>query len=248
MILLPFLLYRQVRSRFQFKWRWIPIAVAAGLFTALDHSFWGTSIQLGRVANATLLNNVAPLWVAVFAFLVWKEHLAGRFWMGLLLTLVGAAIVFGNDWLNYPQFSLANLLGLFSSMFYAGYFLLTQHGRRHLDTLTYIWVVDLVAAVFLLVINWILNQPLSGFSSSTWLNFLTAGLVSQVIGYFSLSYALGHLSASLVAPTMIAQPVLTALIAIPLLGESLGLAQWLGGLAVLSGIYLINRNNSAIPE
>jgi drug/metabolite transporter (DMT)-like permease len=37
-----------------------------------------------------------------------------------------------------------------------------------------------------------------------------------------------------------AQPVLTALMAIPLAGEPLLLPQWIGGLIVLSGIYLVN--------
>jgi drug/metabolite transporter (DMT)-like permease len=43
---------------------------------------------------------------------------------------------------------------------------------------------------------------------------------------------------------MIAQPVLTALLAIPLAGEALYPAQWLGGLVVLAGIYLVNRSAS----
>ena len=36
----------------------------------------------------------------------------------------------------------------------------------------------------------------------------------------ALAYALGHLPASIVAPTMVMQPVVTALLAIPLLGET----------------------------
>jgi drug/metabolite transporter (DMT)-like permease len=42
---------------------------------------------------------------------------------------------------------------------------------------------------------------------------------------------------------MIAQLVLTSLLAIPLAGESLSLPQILGGLAVLAGIFLVNQSN-----
>ena len=60
-------------------------------------------------------------------------------------------------------------------------------------------------------------------------------------GYFSIAYALGHLPASVVSPTMVLQPVLTALLAIPLTGENLSPLQWMGGLAaVVGGIYLVN--------
>jgi drug/metabolite transporter (DMT)-like permease len=60
------------------------------------------------------------------------------------------------------------------------------------------------------------------------------------LGYLMSSYALGHLPASVVSVTMIGQPIVTAIIAIPLLGEALGAAQILGGILALTGIYLVN--------
>ena len=86
-----------------------------------------------------------------------------------------------------------------------------------------------------------MGKPLTGYSPQTYLAFLGAGLISQTIGYFSVAYALGHLPAAVVSPTMIAQPVLTALLAIPLVGEALLPAQVMGGVMVLAGIYLVNR-------
>ena len=46
----------------------------------------------------------------------------------------------------------------------------------------------------------------------------------------------------MVSPTLIGQPVVTTLLAIPLLGEALRTEQWLGGLVVLAGIYLVHRS------
>ncbi|RPJ43925.1 MAG: DMT family transporter, partial [Chloroflexi bacterium] len=210
------------------------------LFTALDHGTWSTSIGITRVANATLLNNMAPLWVALFAAMAWREQLRARFWLGLMVTLAGAAVVMSSDLLFSPQQTGGNLLAMGSSLFYAGYFLVTQQGRSRLDALTYVWLVDICAAVGLLGINLALGLPLSGYSSLTWLIFMAAGLISQIGGYFSIAYALGHLPASIVSPTMILQPVLTALLALALAGESLAPLQWMGGLAAVGGIYLVN--------
>ncbi|MCF6278053.1 MAG: DMT family transporter, partial [Anaerolineales bacterium] len=64
---------------------------------------------------------------------------------------------------------------------------------------------------------------------------------SQMFGYVAVSYALGHLPASVVAPTMIGQPIMTTLFAIPLLGEIPRPLQILGGVTALLGIYLVNR-------
>jgi drug/metabolite transporter (DMT)-like permease len=66
-------------------------------------------------------------------------------------------------------------------------------------------------------------------------------LVTQVVGYLAMGYALGHLPASLVSPTMVGQLLATALLAIPLLGEFPSPAQWLGGIGVFAGIVLVHR-------
>lgn len=219
---------------------WLLFPMLGGLFSALDHGVWSTAVQNTRIANAMLLNNIAPLWVALFSALVWRERLVLRFWLGLLVTLAGMAVVVGGDMLLSPELNHGNQLALLSSFFYAGYFLFTRRGRANLDPLTYVWFANLFAAISLLGITQALALPMRGFGAATWLVFLAAALVAQVGGYFALAYALGHLPASVVAITMIAQPVLSALMAIPLTGENLGIGQWMGVLAVLAGIYLVN--------
>lgn len=228
--------------------RWIFLPLLGGLFTALDHATWATAINFTRVANATLMNNLAPLWVALVAFLIWRERLSAGFWLGLVMTIGGAAWVLGSDFLARPQLNQGNLLAVLSSLFYAAYFLTTQRGRARFSTLTYVFLITAVSSLILLAVNLLLGNRLWGYSTPTLLAFLGAGLISQVIGYFSVGYALGHLPASLVSPTMIAQPVLTALMAIPLAGETLLPAQWMGGLIVLSGIYLVNISRQQQKE
>jgi drug/metabolite transporter (DMT)-like permease len=215
-----------------------------GLFSALDQAVWSTSIGLTRVANATLLNNTAPLWVALVALLVFHEKLNRKFWLGLALTLVGAFIVMGNDIVNQPNLSWGDVLALGSGIIYAGYFLAMQRGRENLSPLVYMGLVNTFSCLTLFGVCLIFRQPLTGFPLSTYLVFLGAALISQITGHLSLSYAMGHLSASVVSPTMIAQPVLTAVMAIPLLGENLHLWQWIGGVVVLVGIAIVNKQNT----
>lgn len=73
--------------------------------------------------------------------------------------------------------------------------------------------------------------------------FLSTALVSQLIGYMALAYALGHLPASIVAPTMVLQPVVTAILAIPFLGEIPNIWQGIGGGVALLGIYMVNQSH-----
>jgi drug/metabolite transporter (DMT)-like permease len=100
----------------------------------------------------------------------------------------------------------------------------------------------------LLVVCLAFNKQLTGYPTPVYMAFLGAGLISQTFGYSVIGYALGHLPASVVAPTIVAQPVITSLLAIPLFGESLYAAQWIGGFIVLIGIYLVNVSRKASPE
>jgi len=223
-------------------------AVLGGAALCFDLALWNTSVLYTSAANATLLANTAPLWVAVAAAVFFKEKLSGRFWIGLLLVLSGAAAVLGADFLRDFHLGLGDLMAITAGVFYAGYYLATQAGRRHLASLPYVTAAGVVATVLLLGIVLVLGLPLTGYSVQTIASFAALGLVTQVLGYVSVGYALGHLPASLVAPTMVGQPVMTALLAIPLLGETLMPVQWIGGAAVLLGIVLVHRSHrSALP-
>lgn len=218
-----------------------------GLIVALDHGTLFSAIGFSRIANCTLLNNIAPLWVALFALIVWREKLQKWFWVGLILTLAGAAVILGSDFLAHPQLGFGDSLAFLSSFFYAGYFLLTQSIRKKISALQYIWMVNIVSAFCLFAYNLVVGNPLFGYSPLTWLIFVAAGIFSQAIGYFSVSHALGHLPASIVSPTMVIQIAITSIIAIPLTGEKLAPTQLIGGVVILAGILLINLTQKVKP-
>jgi drug/metabolite transporter (DMT)-like permease len=242
---LPFrrrLLGRQALPR-----REVAIALAGGLFFAGDLVFWNTGVLYGGATNPTLMGNTAPIWVGFGALLFFRERLPAPFWLGLLLAMLGAAVIIGLDLERGLEPGLGTLFGLIAGMFYGAYFLVTQRSRQRLDALTNFWLSAAASTIVLVVAALVLRQPLTGYSGATYLNFLALGLVVQVGGQFAFSYALGYLPASVVSPVGLGQPVATALLAWPLLGERVTPAQALGGLAVLAGVYVVHRSRSRRP-
>lgn len=241
-MLAPFLLARPAEQR---ALRAAPLLfpLMAGAFTALDLALWTTALSFTTAANATLLGNTAPLWVALGTWLILKQKLAPAFWRGLVVTLTGAALIMGADFLLHPRFGIGDLMAAFTGFFYGGYFLFTEKSRAHFTPIAHIWLVGIGASLTLFIVNLLMHNPLSGFDTRTWIVFIATALVSQLIGYMALAYALGHLPASIVAPTMVLQPVVTALLAIPLLGEIPNLWQGIGGTVALIGIYLVNQSH-----
>ena len=240
LLLTPFFI-RDCRAKGNINRQNVIFPVLAGLFTAGDFALWNTSVHYTTAANATLLGNTAPLWVALGAWLLFREKLNGRFWLGLLLALAGATLILGTDFLLHPRLGIGDLMAIGTGMFYGGYFLSTQRSRKHFNPLSHLWLMGVSASFGLLAINLALGNPISGYSSQSWLVFFSTALVSQIIGYFSLTYALGHLPAAVVSPTMIGQPIMTAILAIPLLGEIPTLLQITGGIIALAGIYIVNQ-------
>ncbi|HLF88593.1 MAG TPA: DMT family transporter [Anaerolineales bacterium] len=228
------------------NWRGVCIAFIGGVFFGLDMSLWSTGVTLSGATIPTLLANTAPAWVGLGALILFHERLKWAFWIGLALALMGAVTVLGIDQLDITKFDLGGLFGAGAGVFYAGYFLITQKGRDLLDALSYLWISVVGSTSVLLLVILVRGQPLVGYSVQSYLSFLAFGLVTQVIGWLAINYAQGHLPATIVSPMLLGQPVMTAILAALLLGETLTLWQFSGGVMVLVGVYLAHRSRNGI--
>ncbi|HMB23006.1 MAG TPA: DMT family transporter [Anaerolineales bacterium] len=217
------------------------LTLAGGVFFAIELVLWQVALLVTSAANATLLVNIAPVWVGLGALLVFREKLGSYFWGGLAVAFVGMVFVVSGGSKQLASFNYGDILAIGGSFFYALYLLVTQRVRAGMDTLTFLALSVTSSVVVLLITCLVLGSPLSGFSAQAWMSLAALGLFSHLSGYLAINYALGHLRASSVSVTLLGQPVITALLSIPLLGEWLSIQQIIGGAIVLVGVYLVNR-------
>jgi uncharacterized membrane protein len=133
-----------------------PFPLLAGVFTACDLALWTTSLSYTTASNATLLGNTSPLWVALGAWLILKQKLTPAFWRGLVITLLGAALIMGTDFILHPRFGIGDVMAIFTGFFYGGYFLFTEKSRTTFDPVSHIWFVGIGASFALFIINLVL--------------------------------------------------------------------------------------------
>ena len=216
-------------------------AVIAGVFFAADLALFNSAVMMSSAANATLLGTNAPIFVALGAWLLYRDRPTRRFWMGFALSFAGMIAIVGTDVLRHPQLGVGDAFAVGGAACYAGYLLYVRRSRQSIDALTFSAISGVAAAATLLVICLVIGTPLSGYATQSWWALIGLALVTQVVGHLSVAYALGRLPVSRTSIALLGQAPLTAMLAVPLLGERLTTLQIVGGTLVLAGIFVVNR-------
>ena len=217
------------------------IVAVGALFFALDLAFYNTSILQTTAANATLLGNNTPIVVGLLSWLLFKRRPAWSFWVGLALAVTGALVIVSSDLARHAKFGLGDAMALAAAAFFAVYLIATEQVREHTNTLEFLRLAIVFSAIFMFLFAVLLRVPLGIPDRRSLLALLGLGLVSQLGGYLALTYALGHLPATVTSVSLLSQGPLTAILAALLLGEPLTGPQIVGGTLVLAGVGLANR-------
>lgn len=215
----------------------------AGVFFAGDLACWHWSINFTSVANATLLANFAPVFVALAGFAFFGERFSRMFIIGMAAALAGACMLMGRSFTLSPTNLLGDALGLVTAAFYAGYIVSVGRLRVKFSTATIMAWSGLVTCVALFPVALWSKEDLVPMTLHGWAMLIGLALFSHAGGQSLIAYALAHLSAAFSSVSLLLQPVVAAILAWVILGEALGSYQGLGAVMILVGIYFAHRGS-----
>ena len=224
---------RRWRSLDLRAWRW---PVAAGLFFGLHQLAFMTAVKLTSVTDATLVNTLAPLMVALAAIPLFGERPTVRFWLSTLVAMSGTAIVVLGGSSGASGNVLGMALALLNVVFFTGFFLVSKRSRDDIDVLSFLAGVITVAAVVVSV--WVLA---TGADAGTvepldlWLALAVAA-GPGALGHALATWPLAYLPAGLPPVIRLGQPIIAGLIAWAVLGEPVTVAHLVGGALTLAGV------------
>jgi drug/metabolite transporter (DMT)-like permease len=233
--------YVAIKHRPRFSKRSLLLAAIGGIFFAADLSLYSTSVLNSSAANATVLANNTPIAVGFLSWIFSRKRPNAAFWSGLGIAVSGSVLIVGADMIRHANFGSADLLAVLASGCFGIYLMVTEKLREDFDTAALLAVSLAASTAALLIFNMGAGISLRIPSAGALLALLALAVVCQLLGYFALTFALGHLSASVTSVTLLAQVPLTALLAFWLLGEPLSGAQIVGGILVLLGVWIVNR-------
>jgi len=234
----------------------ILLGVFSGIFLAAHFATWITSLEYTSVASSVVFVGTGPLWVALLSPLLLKEHISERAVIGLTLAVIGGMVIGLADacvWdkeLVCPALKdilqgramWGNFLALMGAWAVTGYLIIGRKLRAGTGLVPYIFLVYGIAAIFLILIMFISGNSPLGYKPQTygWIFLLAA--IPQLIGHTIYNWTLKYMTATLVAMTVLSEPIGSATLAFFILKETPPLMTLAGGVLILVGITLSSRS------
>jgi drug/metabolite transporter (DMT)-like permease len=244
-LLLPLAAVR--RERFP-RGKTLYIGLVSGVALGAHFGFWISSLDYTSVAASVVLVSTQPVFVAILAYLLFGERTSTLSLMGILLALAGTAVIAGDGSVGSAAI-FGNVLALVGAITVAIYVLIGRSSRTGgVGVLPYSIVVYSAAALTLLPVALVFDVRLWGYPGETWFWFGAITLGPQIMGHTVFNWALRYVEASIVSGTILAEPVVSALLAWLILTERPGLPTILGGIVVLAGLFMLLRGYRIKPE
>jgi drug/metabolite transporter (DMT)-like permease len=214
-----------------------PLLLSAA-FLAAHFAFWITSLQHTSVVTAVVLMAAQPLFVAIASPLLLHEPIDRRVWLALAIASSGTAVMAAEDFGEGLGTLAGDLYALLGGMFAACYLIVGRWARPSTSWVRYVGVVYPVTALLLFATTLIAREPLTGYSTKTYVMIALMALGPQLIGHSSINWALGYLPAVIVALAILVEPVGATALAAIILDEYPSAPEIAGGLLVLVGVYV----------
>jgi drug/metabolite transporter (DMT)-like permease len=226
------------------------VGIASGVALGAHFGFWISSLDYTSVAASVVLVSTQPVFVAVLAYLLFGERTTPLSFLGIVIAIAGTALIAFDRTVGSAAL-LGNVLALVGAVAVAVYVLIGRSSRTTggVGVLPYSVVVySAAAATTLLPVALGFEVRLWGYSGETWfwLAAITAG--AQLMGHTVFNWALRYVQASIISGTILAEPVVAALLAWLVLSERPGLLTIVGGAVVLAGLYFLLKGRSAASD
>jgi drug/metabolite transporter (DMT)-like permease len=228
--------FAQVRStRFR-------LHLVRNLFHFTGQNLWFFAVTVIPLGQLVALEFTNPIWVALLAPLLLGETLTRSRVAGALLGFVGVLVVAQP---GRAPLEAGHAAALASAFCFALNTIFTKQIMRHDSVLCVIFWMTFLQGAASLVLSLPGGIPAPSAATAPWL--LVVG-ITGLTAHYSLTSALGHAPASIVAPMEFVRLPLIALVGMWLYGEPLRLAIFAGAALIIAGNLVNLRGETRRPR
>jgi len=220
---------------------WVAFVGVFGLI--LNQVLFVVGLARTSVAHAALGVSLSPILVLLLAAAIGQERMTTRKILGMLIALGGVMVL----QLAKDSKSTATLAGdalmLSFGCVFAFYSVTGKEIAKRFGSLSVNMVPYAGGALALAPVTvWQARGfDFSRVSASAWWSLIFMAVFAAVIASLIYYYALTYIPASRVSAVLYLQPLWATLLAIPTLGEHVGISLVIGGILILIGVYTAER-------
>jgi drug/metabolite transporter (DMT)-like permease len=233
------MLRRGLRISFR-EFSQISLGALLGIFTLY---FYETlSYQYTTINNVTFILMGSS---AIFTFMIGRVFLSETLTffrlLGLLIILLGIFFMIYTERIQFKGW-LGNIYAIMAGFGYSLFLLLTRKFMLK-SSLSTLWYFFLTGSLYLYIPCFIKNDfylPLAGIPS-----LLVLGIIPTLGGFYFTTKALSYIEASRTQLFEISEPIFASLMAFLILQQAISFLQVLGGLLIIFGLFVSERQSYA---
>ncbi|MBV9523147.1 MAG: DMT family transporter [Alphaproteobacteria bacterium] len=210
--------------------------VAGGAIFAANIVCYAWAVHFTAIANASLLSNLSPIFVALGSFVLFGERMRRSFIAAMAAAIIGTIILTSEKLAIDAGQATGDGMALLSSLFFATYLMMLGRMSLRLSSAVIMLWTAIFSAAGLLAASLLSRENLVPTTLYGWSMLFALAIVSYALGQGLLTTALARLGASFSAVSLLLLPVGAALQGWVVLGEPLSLRQTIGGAIILASI------------
>jgi len=214
-----------------------------GFLLALHFYAWISAVQLTNVANAVIFIAIQPLFTLLLEYFFAREDVRKGAVAGVVFALIGSIIISFSDLYIILTRFYGDMLAILAAFLAACYLFLGRSFRKKIEYIPYIYIVYSYCAFFLFIFVLLSGHSFTGYSNINYMYILLLALGPTLIGHSVLNLSIRYVPATIVSLAILGEPIMTTVLAMIILKETLTTATIIGGSLILYGIFkAINSN------
>ncbi len=209
---------------------------------AFNISFFFLGLEFAPSINASIIASAGPIFLILFSSIFLHEKVKSKLIVGSLIGLIGVLIImFEPIFTAQPNLNLlGNLFFFLALMGGLGHTLIGRSLTKKYEALGMTFWSFLIGTVCFLPLayNEVANNAIPEFTTPAVVGILFGAVLSSAVAYFLFFWALKYMQAAETGVFVYIDPIVTVIIALPLLGEKPDAFYFIGAIFVFIGIYI----------
>lgn len=214
-------------------------------------TFFFTAQYTGiKMAGATIASIfvclLSPIIITIFSTRMFKEYLNKKQIFGIGTAAAGTLIVTVGGTLSLQfnkEFFFGSLILLVTPFLWSAHSLMGKKMTEKYNPFLVVAYVTILGGLCLIPFSLAENslQQALTMSLNSWLAIIYLSSTCSLLGYYIWFYAMKKIGAAVTSSFLFAEPLVTVLLAVTLIGEKLTVPILAGGLLIFTGVYLITK-------